>query len=429
MTIEELIRRLAASRKAAEAMEAELAAAYEPVIAGIGRRAARAFRGQVTLLAAAPDWEPPPKPGELVDREAAARSAHRRAGPVQKRALEVVIRDTLEALGVSFAVAAPLADKLLASLAARAESVAEGIGPIVSEVVREAHLAGLSVPDTATQIRARVNALKGYQALLLARSDLVAIANGGNLAVVQVAKDAGVPIEHKVWYTALDERVRPTHQAAHGQTVPIDQPFAVGIGSLMYPGDPGGPPEEVWNCRCTLLFGEQSVQASGEPPAAAIPAQSQPDGSSFRFEFAGLPGAGGGEVSEALISALETLARNQVAATAALEALGARQDAAQAEGDGQLAELAALVAANARATEALLARFAEQGDPNVIVNVPEQPAPVVNVEVPVPSVQVAVEQPPRVKEVEIERDAAGRVLGYTIEEFDADEASPAERED
>jgi hypothetical protein len=34
------------------------------------------------------------------------------------------------------------------------------------------------------------------------------------------------------------------------QGIPLDEAFSNG---LMYPGDENGPPEEVINCRCTLV--------------------------------------------------------------------------------------------------------------------------------------------------------------------------------
>lgn len=58
-------------------------------------------------------------------------------------------------------------------------------------------------------------------------------------------------VKKKQWLTAGDEKVRPSHRdAANDGPVPMDEPFSNG---LMNPGDPDGPPEEVINCRCTLV--------------------------------------------------------------------------------------------------------------------------------------------------------------------------------
>jgi hypothetical protein len=268
VTVDELQALVDQGRAAADAHEAALAAAYERVLAGVARRAARSFREGATLLAVAEDWAPPPRPEDLVDAEAAARSARRRAGPIQESALAAVVSPTTGVLGISFEVASPLLERIVQGLAVRAETVAEGIGPIVSDVIRRAHAEGLSVAETAKLILARINTLKPYQALLLARSDLVAIGNGGSLAAAEAARSAGVAVKTKTWLTAGDERVRPTHVAASGQTVPLDQFFLVGVGSLQYPGDPSGPPEEVWACRCSVTFGEGAVRSAPSPTSA-----------------------------------------------------------------------------------------------------------------------------------------------------------------
>lgn len=60
-------------------------------------------------------------------------------------------------------------------------------------------------------------------------------------------------VTQKEWLATADNRTRPDHRAVDGQIVPINEPFNVGGWAMQYPGDPAGPPEEVINCRCTLL--------------------------------------------------------------------------------------------------------------------------------------------------------------------------------
>ena len=59
------------------------------------------------------------------------------------------------------------------------------------------------------------------------------------------------------WVSMEDGKVRPTHQVAHGQTVPVEQPYQVGGHQLRYPGDTGlgAPLSEVVNCRCVSQAG------------------------------------------------------------------------------------------------------------------------------------------------------------------------------
>lgn len=73
-----------------------------------------------------------------------------------------------------------------------------------------------------------------------------------NLAVFCALADSGA--KAKTWRAHKDELTRPTHAAANGQTVPINEPFIVGGYALMFPGDTsrGAPPQEIVNCRCVM---------------------------------------------------------------------------------------------------------------------------------------------------------------------------------
>jgi hypothetical protein len=53
---------------------------------------------------------------------------------------------------------------------------------------------------------------------------------------------------------------RETHQEMDGQQVPVDEPFTTPDGvKLMYPRDPGGPPEETIMCGCGWRIVPQSL--------------------------------------------------------------------------------------------------------------------------------------------------------------------------
>ena len=53
----------------------------------------------------------------------------------------------------------------------------------------------------------------------------------------------------KEWISTNDSRTRHSHAVLDGAVVDQDKKFDNG---LLYPGDPNGRPEEVWNCRCAL---------------------------------------------------------------------------------------------------------------------------------------------------------------------------------
>lgn len=61
---------------------------------------------------------------------------------------------------------------------------------------------------------------------------------------------------YKQWQTELDEKVRPTHQEMEGMTIPIEEPFVVGLSYMMMPHDStmGADPSEIINCRCSLDY-------------------------------------------------------------------------------------------------------------------------------------------------------------------------------
>ena len=85
---------------------------------------------------------------------------------------------------------------------------------------------------------------KWYRADNIARTEMLKLEN---YSAVQGYVDAGAT--HKTWVAGGPPNDRPRHTAIDGETVPIDQPFSIG---LMFPGDPNAGPEEVCNCRCSI---------------------------------------------------------------------------------------------------------------------------------------------------------------------------------
>lgn len=263
MNERDLNRRLAKARGAAGALEPLLQKAWAAVITAVAQQAAQAFTARATLVAAAaPEWFPPP-PGELFDPAAAEKAAAK-----TRRPRERILEQAASLEGIAFDIRAAVPQAFLDSLGARADTVIAGIRPAVMAAIEQGFDEGLSVPDTAALIREDVAALRDWQAAALARTDLNAIANAGNhLAVLQLnaaSKQAGEQqFQVKRWLTADDERVRDAHREAEGQEVPVEQPFHVGGEALRFPGDPLGSPENVWNCRCTVIYAaEVKTQAA-----------------------------------------------------------------------------------------------------------------------------------------------------------------------
>lgn len=90
--------------------------------------------------------------------------------------------------------------------------------------------------------------LSEVRAKMIARTETGASINCGQ---VISAKQYGAT--KKEWIASYDDRTRDAHLYTSGLVVGIDESFDVGGEQLLYPLDPSGSPENVINCRCTVL--------------------------------------------------------------------------------------------------------------------------------------------------------------------------------
>jgi hypothetical protein len=96
--------------------------------------------------------------------------------------------------------------------------------------------------------------LPGYRLENIARTETMSAANFGSW---QLYNGWGAPM--KEWMGTPDDRIRPDHldamtrytEGGNPGPIPVNEAFVVGGVRMMYPGD--GPPEQVCNCRCTVL--------------------------------------------------------------------------------------------------------------------------------------------------------------------------------
>lgn len=166
------------------------------------------------------------------------------------------------------------------SLLRFAESEPEERAPIISETtngqlndftfaaIAEAALNGESPTNEqiAKEASSRfANRIPGRSAVI-AISETLNATEGPRLIEANGLSDASVSVKiedaesvllsralFREWLTRLDERVRATHKAAHGQRVRgAAAPFMVGSSLLMYPGDTslGASMREIAGCRC-----------------------------------------------------------------------------------------------------------------------------------------------------------------------------------
>lgn len=139
-----------------------------------------------------------------------------------------------------------------------------GIPDEIFDLMRGELALGREAQESIPELAARVDGLLRdgdrwkNRAMLIARTEVIGANNAGGFdASRQTARVLGVDESQVVceWLATSDGRTRETHADADGQQVlGIDTYFNVGGYELAYPGDPGGPPEEVCNCRCTALY-------------------------------------------------------------------------------------------------------------------------------------------------------------------------------
>jgi hypothetical protein len=129
----------------------------------------------------------------------------------------------------------------------------------VKKQVNTAYTEGLSVQKLKKNIRDKYNQwvspadeLTQARAMTIARTEMVAVVNGGGDLGMNQAYNQGL-IEGKEWLTTFDGETRDDHGLADGQVVLPNGTFQVGGDELSYPGDPNGAPGNIINCRCTSL--------------------------------------------------------------------------------------------------------------------------------------------------------------------------------
>lgn len=126
--------------------------------------------------------------------------------------------------------------------------------------IQEAILAGEAAEESIRQIGDRIvkdtsGKIAWSRARTIAKTETHSAAMAAN---DQAAEATGVEFKRR-WLSAKNADVRPSHAAADGQVRSKDEPFDVGGAKLTRPGDPGGPADEVINCRCIVDYITRSI--------------------------------------------------------------------------------------------------------------------------------------------------------------------------
>lgn len=124
-------------------------------------------------------------------------------------------------------------------------------GQKLTSALTQGILQGESIPKIAERFRG-VAEMDYKQSIRTARTSMTSAQNGGRLDSFNRASDMGLKMK-KQWVATIDDRTRHEHRMLDGQKVELDEPFEVDGYELMYPADPSGEPEMVYNCRCAMI--------------------------------------------------------------------------------------------------------------------------------------------------------------------------------
>ena len=130
------------------------------------------------------------------------------------------------------------------------------INNIIDRNMREAELGGLGIPETQRYLRNdmqdTLTEMNKYQAERIARTEVIGASNKGSF---DSASNSGLEMK-KIWLTSGLDGIRESHihygaedDRTGGRA--MDEEYASG---LQYPSDPNADPEEIINCRCTVIY-------------------------------------------------------------------------------------------------------------------------------------------------------------------------------
>lgn len=119
---------------------------------------------------------------------------------------------------------------------------------VINAVMLQGILQGESINEMAKRFES-VGVSNYKSSVRYARTSITGAENAGRIDSYKRAQELGIKLK-KIWIATLDGRTRDSHRDMDGEEQEVDDTFSNGCE---HPGDPSGPPSEVWNCRCTLI--------------------------------------------------------------------------------------------------------------------------------------------------------------------------------
>lgn len=139
----------------------------------------------------------------------------------------------------------------LDSFANVSKSSTEGIVKLVAGGLEN----GKSLQEIAAEIKERYSKTEAAtRALTIARTEALTAQSVGQAAAMKDLERATGEKVKKMWINAGDDRVRDAHEI-EGEIKDMDERFSNG---LLYPREPGQPPETTINCRCSWVMVPES---------------------------------------------------------------------------------------------------------------------------------------------------------------------------
>lgn len=128
----------------------------------------------------------------------------------------------------------------------------------ITSTVTSGILQGKSIKGLADDLQTRIPTMNRDSAIRTARTAVTGAQNAGRIDSYTAAQKMGIKLQ-KEWLATLDGRTRHSHAMLDGEKVETDEKFSNGCH---FPGDPQGRPEEIYNCRCTLIASLPDVDTS-----------------------------------------------------------------------------------------------------------------------------------------------------------------------
>lgn len=141
---------------------------------------------------------------------------------------------------------------------------------MISTQMTSGIIQGESIKELADRLQSNtqtMNRMNRNSAIRAARTAVTGAQNAGRMDSYDAAGKMGIKLK-KEWLATLDGRTRHSHAVLDGEQVENDKKFSNGC---MFPGDPNGPPSEIYNCRCTLIAAVDGVDTSDAKRRARDP--------------------------------------------------------------------------------------------------------------------------------------------------------------